>query len=237
MTKHPFTLTLIAGLTLAATAPAEMLRGVIIGVDLAKKEVVLDGRGRGVRGAAVSFSLSDKTEVLFGDQVGAPSDLETGRRVRIEYQFTDAGNMALVIRVIGGSRPATPLVPDVPPVPTDDGALTGVLRRVGYSDREVVLVGPGAKGAETETTIRVPPAVKIIKDGKEATLDDLKEGDGAAIQADKIDGRLAASSIQVGPGAAPLPPKRGGRFIPKLRNALQIVDQLLKGLDDRDRQP
>ena len=103
-------------------------------------------------------------------------------------------------------------------------ALTGVLRRVGYSDREVVLVGPGEKGAETETTVEVPASAHITKDGKDATLDDLNEGENAAVQVEQKDGRLSALSIQVGPGVAPPPGKRGAKIIPKVRKVLHIVD-------------
>jgi hypothetical protein len=240
MTKPRFVLALIAGLTLAAAAPAELVRGVVSRVDLDKKELQLEGRGRGVRGAELTFILSDKTSVLFGDQAGALSDLEPGRRVRIDFEATGAGNSALVIHVLNGRKPAAADVPDVPPVPavpTDGDALTGVLRRVGYSDREVVLVGPGAKGADAETTVSVPEAARIVKDGKDATLDDLKEGDGAAIQVEKKDGRLSALSIQVGPGVAPAPESRRAKVISKVRKALQMVDQVLQGIEDRDRQP
>ena len=240
MTTPRFTIALMAGLTLAAAAPAEVMRGVVTRVDLDKKELQLEGRGRGVRGAVATFALSDKTSVLFGDQAGALSDLETGRRVRIEFEATGAGAVAQVIHVLNGRRPAAVAIPEVPPVPAvpmDGDALTGVLRRIGYSDREVVLVGPGPKGAETETTVAVPAAAKIVKDGKDATLDDLKEGDGAAVQVEAKDGRPSALSIQVGPGVAPVPEKRGAKMLPKIRKALQMVDQLLKGMEDRDREP
>jgi hypothetical protein len=243
MTKPRFVLALIAGLTLAGAAPAEMVRGVVSRVDLDKKELQLEGRGRGLRGAELTFILSDKTSVLFGDQAGVLSDLEPGRRVRIDFEATGAGNSAQVIHVLNGRKPAAADVPDVPPVPpvpavpTDGDALTGVLRRVGYSDREVVLIGPGAKGADAETTVSVPEAARIVKDGKDATLDDLKEGDGAAIQVEKKDGRLSALSIQVGPGVAPAPESRRAKAISKVRKALQMVDQVLQGIEDRDRQP
>ena len=157
MTTQRYALALMAGLTLAAAAPADVMRGVITHVDLDKKQLDLEGRGRGARNVRVTFALSDKTQVLFADQAGALADLEAGRRVRIEFDGKDYA--AEIIRVIG-RRPAEASVPDVPPVPpvpTDGDGLTGLLRRVGYSDREVVLVGPGANGAETETTVEAPP--------------------------------------------------------------------------------
>jgi cold shock CspA family protein len=240
MTKHRFALALIAGLSLTAAASAEMVRGVVSRVDPDKQELQLEGRGRGVRGAVLTFTLSDKTSVLFGDQAGALSDLEPGRRVRIEYETTDAGRVAQAIHVLNGRRPAAVVasdVPPVPPVPADGDALTGVLRRVGYSDREVVLVGPGAKGTDAETTVVVPETAKIVIDGKEATLDDLKEGESAAVQVEQKNGRPSALSIQVGPDVATVPETRRAKVIPKIRKALQMVDQLLKGMEDRDREP
>jgi len=239
MTTPRLAIALTACLTLVAPASAEVMRGVVAHVDSDKNELQLEGRGRGLRGAVTRFTLTDKTAVLFGDQAGALSDLETGRRVRIEFEVTTAGAVARVIHVLNG-RPAEAAIPEVPPVPAvpmEGDALMGTLRRVGYSDREVVLVGPGPKGAETETTVAVPEAARILKDGKEATLDDLKEGDGAAVQVEEKNGRPSALSIQIGPGVATVPEKRGAKVIPKIRKALQMVDQLLKGLDDRDREP
>ncbi len=240
MTTPRFALALFAFLALAAAAPAETARGIVSRVDLDKNELQLEGRGRGIRGTLLKFTLSEKTSVLFGDQAAALPDLAPGRRVRIEFEAGNAGNVALVIRILNGPRPAAtgvPDVPPVPPVPTDDDALTGVLRRVAYSDREVVLVGPGPKGADVEATIAVPEAARITKDGKETTLDDLKEGESAAIQVEKKDGRLSALSIQVGAGVAPVPENHRAKVISKVRKVLQLADQILKGLEDRNREP
>ena len=162
------------------------------------------------------------------------SDLKTGRRVRDRIPTNGHWQRRQVVHVLNGRRPAAAAIPDVPPVPTDGDALTGILRRVGYSDREVVLVGPGPNGAGTETTVAVPENARIMKDGKEATLDDLKEGDAASIEADKKDGRLSALSIQVDSGVAPTPETRRAKVIPRIRKELQMVDQLLKGIEDRD---
>ena len=79
MTTHRLALALIAGLTLAASAPADVIRGVITRVDLDKKNLIVEGRGKGVRRVSVSLGLTDKTEVLFGDQTAALSDLEKGQ--------------------------------------------------------------------------------------------------------------------------------------------------------------
>ena len=114
-------------------------------------------------------------------------------------------------------------------------AVTGVLRRVAYSDRELVLIGPGPKGQETETTVAVPETARIVKNGKDATLDDLKEGEAASVQIEQKDGRASAVAIQVGPGAAP--EKRMTRPIPRIRRLLKVADQILQGLEKPEREP
>ena len=62
-----------------------------------------------------------------------------------------AAASAAELRVVAASPAAN--------VPANADAVTGVLRRVAYSDREVVVIGPGPKGTETETTVAVPEAV------------------------------------------------------------------------------
>ena len=243
MKTHRYTLALAAGLAIAATAQAAEVRGVIAQVDLDKKELVLEGRGRGLRGALLVFTLPDKAEVMFGDRPGALSDLEPGRRVRVQYEAADGRQVAEVIHVLGGPKPAAPAVavtPAAPAIPPAGDALTGVLRHVGYSDRELVLVGPGPKGAEMETTVAVPESARIVKDGKEATLDDLKEGDSATVQVEKKDGRTVALSVQVGAGAATAQAdKTRSKAISKIRILLKVADQVLQQMEnrDRDRQP
>ena len=199
MTAPRFVLALLAGLAFAVAAPAATVRGIVTRVDPDKKVIELEGRGRGVRGATLTFALSADAQVMFGDQAGKLSDLEVGRRVRVEYEADGDRQVAQVIHVLGGPRPAAATVA-VPPANGD--AVSGVLRHVGYSDREVIVVGLGAKGPDTETAVAVPESAKVVKDGKEATLDDLKEGDAATVQVEKKDGRASALSIQVGAGAA-----------------------------------
>jgi len=234
--KSPFALALTAVLAVAAAVPAAEVRGVVTKIDPDKKELVLEGRGIGRRGAVLVFELPDGTPVLFGDQAGALSDLEAGRRVRVDYDVSDGRQVAQAIHVLSGPKPAAPTASTTPTTPAPGDGLTGVLRHVGYSDREIVLVGPGPKDAETETTIAVPEAAHIVKDGKDATLSDLKEGDAAAVQAEKKDGRLTALSVQVGPGAAAAPAEKpASKVIPRVRLILKVVDQVLQGMDNRDK--
>lgn len=230
MTASRCVLALLAGLALAVAASAATVRGVLIRVDPAKKVIELEGRGLGVRGATLTFALSAEARVMFGDQAGTLADLEVGRRVRVEFEADGDHKVALVIHVLG-TRPASPAVA----VPAANGdAVTGVLRRVGYSDREIVVVGPGAKGPETETSVDVPESARIVRDGKAATLDDLKEGDAVTVQVEKKDGRALALSIRVGAGPASTA-KPASKVIPRIRIILKVVDQVLQSMEDRDK--
>jgi hypothetical protein len=139
---------------------------------------------------------------------------------------------ALALVAILASAVAVDAAP-APTGPPNNDAVTGVLRRVAYSDRELVVVGPGPMGKEMETTVAVPEAARIVKDGKDATLDDLKEGETASVQIEQKDGRPSAVAIQVGPGAAP--EKRMTRAIPRIRRLLKVADQILQGLENRDK--
>ncbi|HVS39151.1 MAG TPA: hypothetical protein VMS17_26570 [Gemmataceae bacterium] len=228
MTTHRIALALTAVLTIAAAAPAEEVRGVVTHIDPDKKELVLEQRGLGARGTVLIFTLPDQTPVLFGDQPGAVSDLETGRRVRVQYDLVDERLIVRTIHVLGGPKPVVK-TPEAPPIISANGdALTGVLRHIGYNDREVTIVGPGPKGANTETTAAVPPSARIVKNGQEATLDDLQEGDSATVEIEKKDGRMVAASIQVGAGAMT---KAKSPLIPRLRLLLKIADQVLQQMD------
>jgi Cu/Ag efflux protein CusF len=234
MTTPRIAFALLAGLMFAVTASAAEVRGVVSRIDPDKKELVLEERGLGVRGTVLVFALPDQTPVLFGDQPAALSDVQVGRRVRVEYELDDGRQVVQMIHVLGGPKPPPPPTVTPPIAPINGDALTGVLRHVGYSDREVTVVGPGAKGAQTETTLAVPESARIVKNGKEATLDDLKEGDTGTVQVEKKDGRPTAAVVQVGAGSAA--EKTTSKTIPRLRFLLKIADQLLQGMEnDKDR--
>jgi Cu/Ag efflux protein CusF len=219
-------------LTLALThaAPQTEVRGQIARIDLDKKELTLEGRGA-ARGEALTFLLTADTQVLFGRQAGALADLSAGRRVRIVSEVRDGKATAVVIHALGARLAAPSPTPSTGK--TDANTVAGVLRRVARTDREIVVVGPGAQGAETETTIQVPETTKIVKGDKPAALEDLKEGDPASVQVERRDGKLSARSIQAGPGAGKAVAATKSEWVPRARLALQIVDQILKQLEDR----
>jgi hypothetical protein len=211
-------------------APANEVRGVVARVDPDKKELQLDGRGA-ARGSVLAFTLDASTEVMFGRQAAAPVDIPVGRRVRIQYEVRAGKAVAKVIHVTG-ARPARPT--PRPERGTDDGALVGRLWRVGLSDREITVLGPGDRGAEKESVIAVPETAKLLRDGKPINLNDLKEGESVRVQAEKRDGKLVAKSVEAGVSAPTTPAGTDrGRFLSRLRLALQVVDGILKQLEDR----
>jgi cold shock CspA family protein len=239
-----FALATIAALTFSAAASADEARGVVTRVDPDKKEFRVEGRGP-ARGAPLTLKYDANTEILLGRDAGTADDLAAGRRVRVVYEDRDGKPVARVVRVVGGriaravGRAADRAAPEEAPAPTpaaDDTSVTGTLQRVARTDREVVVIGPGAKGAETETTVAVPEKAKIVKGGKPAGLEDLKEGDPVAVRVEKRDGKLQALEVQAGPGAAvgaataKLAAKRE-RLIPKIRQALQTADGVLRMIE------
>jgi hypothetical protein len=224
----------LAGLVIGAACSAAEIHGVISAIDLDKNELRIDGRGN-TRGSTIAFTLDDKTLVLFGREKGQPADLKAGRRVRIEYEEDDSGHrLARVLRVSGrpgATSVATPVA--APAMPAGGDGITGTLQRVARSDREIVVIGPGPKGPETETTIAVPENAKIVREGKPSSLDALKEGDAVAVRVERNGKRVTALEVQVGPGAAlsATPAQERGRLVPRIRQALHLADEVLRRMD------
>lgn len=213
-----FVLALAAGLLFILPATAAELRGRITRVDLAKKEMVVEGVGR-FRGEKLTVTLDPKTQVLFGARPAALEDLVSGRRALIRYEDRGGRSVARVVRV-RGPLPALALRP----LRAAGNAVAGKLLRVARTDREVVVGGMGPKG-ETETTVAVPEKVRITRNGKALTLDDLKEGELVTIRVEKRAGQLTAMSIQVGVAAAMTSP---GERIQRVRRVLKVIDTLLE---------
>jgi cold shock CspA family protein len=248
MSSKHWTVALAASLAVTVVAPigrtaADEMHGVISGIDLAKSELLVDGRGN-TRGTTMRFVLSEKTLVLFNAEKGSAKDLASGRRVRVEYeQDRDGERTARVIRALGRPAAAARAVETRPaPGPfrgvAQGDAITGVLQRVARADRELVVIGPGAKGPDTETTVAVPDDAKIVKDGKPVGLEALKEGDAVAVRAEQKSGRLTAREIVVGQGApltsSPDTAAERGRMVPRIRQVLHIADELLRRIDPDD---
>jgi hypothetical protein len=210
------TLTLLFLIAGGATS-ADDIRGVIAKVDPAKKELIVEARGKGVRGLPIAFVLGSDTEILVDRKPATVADLRPNARVRVLYEMRDGKRVALGITAHGGAKPSSPAA-----MPADDKTVIGKLIRVALTDREIVILSPGPR-EEIETTLAVPENAEIKKDQKAIKLEDLKEGERVAVRTDKRDGKLIAMSIQVG-GVAPT----GDRKIERLRQLLKLADELLQ---------
>jgi hypothetical protein len=226
MVATRFTLGLLAGLACTLTGAAAEVRGRIVRVDLDKNELQLEAR-RPVRGQPLTLALGPKTEVFFGNQAGALTDLEANRRARIVYEDRDGRPFAQTIRVLG-PRPAR--TPARAPAQADGNVVTGVLRRVALTDREVVVIGPGPRGPQTETTVAVPEGARITRGDKAIAFDALREGEQVKVLVGRKEGGMVAVSIHAGPGDPPAMRQRAG-MIPRLRRALQVADAILEQIE------
>ena len=227
MCNRHSTLALVLLLAGAAPIGADELRGVIVRVDLARRELQIEGRGPGRHGLALSFALGKDTRVRFGREEGALSEVNPGRRVRVTFDVQGKTMRALTVRVLG-IRPIARA--GKMPAETDKDSVAGVLQRVSYAERELIVIGPGPQGPETETILAVPKNVRVTQDGKVIPFDELKDGRQAVVRTAKRDGRLLATTIQVG---APVPEEaaRGNRLA-RLRRLLKIADQVLEMAED-----
>jgi hypothetical protein len=197
------------------TALADEVRGIVTRTDPARKEFAIEGRGKGVRGLPLTFTLAADAEVLVDRKPGKLADLRPGARVRIEYELRDGKRVALRVAAHGGPKP------DRLAMPADDKTVAGKLIRVALTDREIVVISPGP-GEEIETTLAVPENTVIMKDQKAIKLDDLKEGQHVVVRTDQRDGKRIATSIQVG-DAAPA----ADRKLERVRQFLKLAEQIL----------
>lgn len=237
MIAFRISLSMMAGFVVTAAVLADEVRGRIVQVDPDKKEIRLEMR-RPQRGV-LDVKIDAKTQILIGGQPATLKDLTPNRRIRVVFEARDGKPVAQVIRSLGLNL-AQPQPAARPIAPPKDGeGVAGTLQRVSSTDNEIVVVGPGAKGAETETTIAVPEQTAITRDGKKIALDDLKEGEGVSVKTESRQGKLSAVAIQVGEAAtAPPRPARGrGEFIPRLRQALKMADEMLHEMEDRNGPP
>ena len=230
-TKSCF-LSLFASLLLGLTAGAAEFRGIILKADLEKHQVTVEGRGLGVRGVIMTFQLEKDTQIQVGRKPVQRADLVPGRRVRVAYELQGDRRIALLVTVLGGQpSPAPPATAS----PSGADSVSGIVRRVSLTEREVVVISPGSKGGgEIETTLSVPDDVKVLKDQKTVSFDDLKEGDQVLAQTEKRDGKLVAKSIQIAATASTAAnPEPGQRKIQKLRSALKLIDLFLQMMDQK----
>jgi hypothetical protein len=157
----------------------------------------------------------------------------------------------------GGVAPPQP----IPAAPAGQNAVSGMMRRVSRTDREIVLLGDPAGGKPpSEITVFVPNEAQITRDQKPIQFDDLKEGEPAVVMALPKNGRLEAQAVIIGqppaggfpaapisdavpgapipqavPGAAP--PMQGDGKITKLRDALRLLDGILQQFEQPPQRP
>ncbi len=226
---------LLASLVFASAALAAEVRGRAIDVDLAKKQLQL---ARPLpRGGPTMLVLDANTRVLFGKEIGTLADVPTGRRVLVVYEEKDGKALATTIRV-PGKLFRRPGAPSVAPTVARGGApaaipggITGTLRRVAPTERELVLIGPGAGGPETETIVAVPEKVRPTRDAKAIRFDELREGETATVGVEKKEGRWVATAVHVGAAPAAAAPAQTGDVVRRVRFGLWVADQLLKQMD------
>ncbi len=218
----------VVAILLGGHAAAEEVRGVIEKVDPVKGELTIEASGRGVRGLAMSFALVKDTQVLFGRQEAAVGDLKPGARAVILYDTKNGQRIARSITVRGA--PPT----KAEPVKVDPNTVAGTIARISFTERELVVVGPGPQGAKTETLLTVPENASITRDRKAVKLDDIREGEAVVARTSRRDGKTVVESMEVG-----VQPKTaaGARRIERVRTALRVVDFFLQRMAERKEQP
>jgi hypothetical protein len=240
----------------SAVSYGEEFRGRITKVDSAKKEIVVEGRGS-ARGLGLGFAVTGDTKILFGREPAKFEDLQPGDRVRLHYENRNNQRVALSITDLsllprlpaGGNAP-----PERVPAPAEKSGggktstppmlpantIAGRLARVGLTEKEIVIIGPGAQGTkETETTLLIPGDVKVTKDQKPLKLEELKEGEQVTIRTEKRDGHLVAAEIQTGgttSAAMPPPAPPSNLRIEKIRQALKIADWFLQQMEEQQKE-
>jgi hypothetical protein len=249
---YPLTLIMVVGV--AGLAHGAEVRGVIGKLDNEKKELLVDLRGVGLRGTSMTFGLAPDVKITVGDKPGTMADLATGKRVRVTYEEQNGKRVATSVHVVAilqtlqglsgllpapgpGPAPAPQAAPAAP-APVPGVGMTGTLRRVAATEREIIVATPGEGGQEKYTTLAVPEDAAISRDGKAVKLDDLKEGESVFVRSTRKDGKLAAVTIEAGKrspaAAAPAAgPDQGSSKIATVRQVLQMIDQALQQLEKR----
>src|SRR5262245_1148486 len=149
-------LALALNLLVALPATADHVRGVISKVDLDKKEVLVEVRGLRQRGDLVLVFLTPETEVRVGLKAGQAGDLATGKRVNGPFDLRDGKRLAnrIIVSGLGDLVEAA-----TPAAPADPNSVSGTLRRIDFTEREIVVVRAGDK----EETFPVPEDVTVTK--------------------------------------------------------------------------
>ncbi|HMC63490.1 MAG TPA: DUF5666 domain-containing protein, partial [Gemmataceae bacterium] len=177
----------------------------------------------------------DRTIVRLNGEPGKLADLAAGQRVRVDYDLLrDGQRVARSVRIRGlnveARSPVDAPAPKDASSKPDPNAVAGILRRVDYTEREIIVVASDAqKKEEKQHPFQVPENAKITKDGKPLKFDDLKEGQQVVVYAQVREGKKTATAIDVGATAAkPKAAQGNSTRIERFRRILQIVDSFLQ---------
>ncbi len=225
--RNQFALAALVVVLLGGRLAAEEIRGIIEKVDPAKGELTIEARGRGVRGLVMSFVLAKDTQVRFGRQEAAATDLKPGARAVILYDTNNGRRIARSITVRGA-------LPKAEPVKVDANTVAGTVARISPTERELVVAGPGPQGMKIETLLTVPENASITRDKKAVKLDDIREGETVAARTARRDGKTVVESLEVG---VPARTPESAQRIEKVRTVLRVIDSLLQRMGQRNEQP
>jgi hypothetical protein len=187
----------------AVRAAAEDVRGVIVKVDPDKKLLVLEGKSKGYKGVVLRLRVPDDTEIVVGRKPAKLADLATGKRARVLFETQGNEQVALRISMVSLASlleafSGTPPAETVEAIPSSATSVKGVLRRISFTDREIVIVSPGpGKNSELETTFFVPDNARITHQQQSVRLTDLREGEAVAVEGENRNGQLTAKSVTV----------------------------------------
>jgi hypothetical protein len=206
---------------LTAPLAAGEVRGVISKVNLDQKELLLEGRGRGVRGLTLTIYFTADTRFEAGRKSAQAADLSPGKHVRVLFEMRDGKQVATLVSWPGllAATPATPVAP------ADPNTVVGKLVRVGWADREITVIGPGEK----ETTLPVAEDVTASRDKNPILFEDLKEGEQVVVKFEKKGDKQVAKAISVGPPAGGGEENRGE----KVRDIMKLIEGILQQMRDK----
>jgi hypothetical protein len=89
----------------SGAALGDEARGVIKKIDVEKQEVVLQLRGKGVRGLMLTFAVDKDTQLTVGGHPAKLAEMEPGALARLSYETRDGHRVALGISATGNPRP------------------------------------------------------------------------------------------------------------------------------------
>lgn len=112
MMLHRYIGALLIGLLSLSSAIATEVRGIVIKADPAKGELMIEGRGHGLKGSVLTFVTNKDTQILVERKVAALTDVQPGKRVRVVFEMENGQRVARMVNV----NPLLPLVREALPL-------------------------------------------------------------------------------------------------------------------------